>query len=93
MRDLPRLPLRPLSSLSLMVFAAVAHAQTEPPAASGTPPATTLAPIFVTANPLGDNELIAPTAQLSGDALTRRQADSLGETPKRRPGRCTTPSR
>lgn len=73
-----------------MVFAAVAHAQTEPPAASGTPPATTLAPIFVTANPLGDNELIAPTAQLSGDALTRRQADSLGETLNGLPGVSTT---
>ena len=34
-----------------MLFATVAHAQTEPPAGSGTPPTTTLAPIFVTANP------------------------------------------
>ena len=40
--------------------------------------------------PLGDNELIAPTAQLSGDALTRRQADSLGETLNGLPGVSTT---
>ncbi|WP_205171018.1 TonB-dependent siderophore receptor, partial [Burkholderia sp. LMG 13014] len=90
MRDLPRLPLRPLSSLSLMLFAAVAHAQTAAPAVSGTPPTTPLAPIFVTANPLGDTDLIAPTVQLSGDALTRRQADSLGETLNGLPGVSTT---
>lgn len=92
MRDLPRLPLRPLSSLSLMLFAAVAHAQTDAPGASGTPAnaSAPLAPIFVTANPLGDTELIAPTVQLSGDALTRRQADSLGETLNGLPGVSTT---
>ena len=92
MRDLPRLPLRPLSPLSLMLLAAVAHAQADTAARpTSTPTQTTpLAPIFVTANPLGDTQLIAPTAQLSGDALTRRQADSLGETLNGLPGVSTT---
>ncbi|AOJ15911.1 TonB-dependent receptor [Burkholderia vietnamiensis] len=71
-----------------MLFAAVtpAHAA-DPPATS--PPAP-LAPIFVTANPLGDTDPIAATTQLSGDALTRRQADSLGETLDGLPGVSTT---
>lgn len=90
MRDLPRLPLRPLSPVSLMLFAAVAHAQADTPASSAPTQTTALAPIFVTANPLGDTDLISPTAQLSGDALTRRQADSLGESLNGLPGVSTT---
>ena len=90
MRDLPRLSLRPLSPVSLMLFAAVAHAQTDTTTPANPPAATTLAPIFVTANPLGNTELVAPTTQLSGDALTRRQADSLGETLNGLPGVSTT---
>ncbi|HEF4776168.1 TPA: TonB-dependent receptor [Burkholderia multivorans] len=95
MRDLPRLPrlpLRPLSPVSLMALAALAHAQTDTSAIATSPSSNgaPLAPIFVTANPLGDAELIAPTAQLSGDALLRRQADSLGETLNGLPGVSTT---
>lgn len=55
-----------------MLLAAVAQAQTDTPSAAGTASAERLSPIFVTANPLGDTQLIAPTVQLSGDALTRR---------------------
>lgn len=58
-----------------MALAALAHAQTDTPTTATSPSSSgaPLAPIFVTANPLGDAELIAPTAQLSGDALLRRR--------------------
>ena len=60
-----------------MALAALAHAQTDTSAIATSPSSNgaPLAPIFVTANPLGDAELIAPTAQLSGDALARAKAD------------------
>ncbi|KVO67679.1 TonB-dependent receptor [Burkholderia ubonensis] len=74
-----------------MLLAGLAHGQADTrPAAPGQSGDRPLAPIFVTANPLGDAQLIAPTAQLSGDALTRRQADSLGETLNGLPGVSTT---
>ncbi|SAL54678.1 TonB-dependent receptor [Caballeronia sordidicola] len=53
-------------------------------------PGGALAPVFVTGNPLGDADLIAPATALYGDALTRRQANSLGETLNGLPGVSTT---
>ncbi len=93
MRDSLPAPLRPLSPLSLMLVATFSYGQTDAPPAGSTGARADdapLAPIFVTANPLGATQLIAPTAQLSGDALTRRQADSLGETLDGLPGVSTT---
>ncbi|WP_347559101.1 TonB-dependent receptor [Robbsia sp. KACC 23696] len=48
--------------------------------------------IFVTANPLGDSELISPATAISGDALTLRSSGSnaLGETLNGLPGVSTT---
>ncbi|WP_051361691.1 TonB-dependent receptor [Burkholderia sp. WSM2230] len=82
-----------LSPLSLALLAALAHAQsdTSGPAQNATQtPAGSLAPVFVTANPLGDTDLIAPATALYGDALTRRQTNSLGETLNGLPGVSTT---
>ncbi|KNH10125.1 Zinc-regulated outer membrane receptor [Candidatus Burkholderia brachyanthoides] len=53
-------------------------------------PGGALAPVFVTANPLGDTDLIAPATALYGDELTRRQTNSLGETLNGLPGVSTT---
>jgi iron complex outermembrane receptor protein len=53
---------------------------------------TALTPLFVTANPLGERELISPATAVSGDALTLRAAgnNSLGETLNGLPGVSTT---
>uniref|UniRef100_E1TFY3 TonB-dependent receptor n=1 Tax=Burkholderia sp. (strain CCGE1003) TaxID=640512 RepID=E1TFY3_BURSG len=82
-----------LSPLSLALVAVLAHAQSANPvpAQNATPtPEGSLAPVFVTANPLGDSDLIAPATALYGDALTRRQTNSLGETLNGLPGVSTT---
>lgn len=74
-------------------MAVVAHAQsTADTAGNGTIafPGGTLAPVFVTANPLGSTDLISPATALYGDALTLRGADSLGETLNGLPGVSTT---
>lgn len=47
---------------------------------------TTLAPVVVTANPLGEETLASPSTVLEGDDLTLRQASSLGETLNGLPG-------
>ncbi|WP_347558416.1 TonB-dependent receptor [Robbsia sp. KACC 23696] len=47
-------------------------------------------PVFVTANPLGARDMISPVTTLSGDALTVRGAQSLGETLNGLPGVSTT---
>ncbi len=59
------------------VFAASSQAQSAD---------TTLAPITVTANPLGNAELALPVSTLGGDALVLRRASSLAETLKGMPG-------
>ncbi|WP_429300923.1 TonB-dependent receptor [Paraburkholderia sp. GAS199] len=82
-----------LSPLSLALWAALAHAQGDAPAAaagSDTTSAPTLAPVFVTGNPLGDTDTVMPSTSLHGDALSVRQADSLGETLNGLPGVSTT---
>lgn len=84
---------RRLHPLSLLLAASLAHGETGTPPAerrSDAPPATALAPIFVTANPLGASALSSPTASLSGDALTLRRTDSLGDTLNGLPGVSTT---
>ncbi|NML30503.1 TonB-dependent receptor [Paraburkholderia sp. G-4-1-8] len=82
-----------LSPFSLALFSALAHAQASSQNASAewtVPSGGTLAPVFVTANPLGSTDLISPATSLSGDALLRRQANSLGETLNGLPGVSTT---
>lgn len=93
MRDHPRpdlASLRKLPPFSLLLIASFAHAQQTAAAEAAALPRATLAPVFVTANPLGDADLIAPTASVSGDALTLRRGDSLGETLNGLPGVSTT---
>lgn len=79
--------------LPLLLLSAFAQAQT-PAAGQGlvdaTAEAPVLAPVFVTANPLGSANLTAPATALYGDALTLRQADSLGATLNGLPGVSTT---
>ncbi len=79
-----------LAPLSLACVALIAQAQENAaviaPQASG----GALAPVFVTANPLGDTDLIAPATALYGDELTRRQTNSLGESLNGLPGVSTT---
>ncbi|WP_288830876.1 TonB-dependent receptor [uncultured Paraburkholderia sp.] len=53
-------------------------------------PGGALAPVFVTANPLGALDLISPATALDGKALTLRQTNSLGETLNGLPGVSTT---
>lgn len=79
--------LKKLSPLSLALASIVcqAQAQSEAPSSTGTLP-----PVFVTANPLGDTNPIAPSTSLDGDALALRSANSLGETLNGLPGVSTT---
>ncbi|MDQ0627355.1 iron complex outermembrane receptor protein [Paraburkholderia graminis] len=82
-----------LSPLSFGLLAALAQAQSgnvNPTQNSTQAPGGSLAPVFVTANPLGETDLIAPATALYGDALTRRQTNSLGETLNGLPGVSTT---
>ncbi|RAR65909.1 iron complex outermembrane receptor protein [Paraburkholderia unamae] len=86
----------PLAPLPLALCGALAHAQSTGTnvgdAASGETrqSVATLAPVFVTANPLGNTDLTAPSTALSGDALVLRSANSLGETLNGLPGVSTT---
>lgn len=60
--------------------------------AAAEPAPQTLKEVVVTANPLGSdlNEMVAPVSTLGGDALTVRQASSLGETLNSLPGVTST---
>lgn len=81
-------------SLVLMSVGALcaAKAQTAPSPSSQTPqaPVATLAPVIVTANPLGATDLIAPSAQYSGAELLLRAQSTLGETLDGTPGISST---
>jgi iron complex outermembrane receptor protein len=85
-----------LTPVSLAFVSALVHAQAASNVTSaatsggGTAPEATLAPVFVTANPLGDADLIAPATALDGNALTLRAASSIGETLNGLPGVSTT---
>lgn len=69
---------------SLMLAAPVAQAETEADPSRN----RTLAPIIVSANPLGLdlNSTMLPASVLEGDELVERRAGTLGETLKSQPG-------
>ena len=77
---------------AVAVLALAAQAQSPAPAvpasAPGAPsrPATTLAPVVVTGNPIGSAEVAAPVSVLGGDELVLRRGSSLGETLRGQPG-------
>lgn len=77
-----RAPLKPLVC-SLMLMAPVAQAQTDSETR-----AQTVAPITVSANPLGLdlNSTTLPASVLEGDALIEQRSGTLGETLKNLPG-------
>lgn len=52
--------------------------------------AVELQPQVITANPLGNSQLAAPSSVLEGDQLTLQQQGSLGETLNRQPGVAST---
>ncbi len=52
--------------------------------------AVELQPQVITANPLGNSELAAPTTVLEGDALALQQKGSLGQTLNNQPGVAST---
>ncbi len=81
-RAVGRAPLKPLVC-SLMLMAPVAQAQTE-----GETRTQTVAPITVSANPLGLdlNSTTLPASVLEGDALIEQRNGTLGETLKNLPG-------
>ncbi|KAF1016519.1 MAG: TonB-dependent receptor [Burkholderia sp.] len=90
---------RGLPPLTLIFFASLAYGQSAENGAPRVPaagvpaiitPTLTLAPVFVTANPIGDTELIAPTTLIDSDVLALRRADSLGATLDGLPGVSTT---
>ena len=52
--------------------------------------AVELAPQVITANPLGNSQLAAPSTVLEGDTLLQQQQGSLGETLNKQPGVAST---
>ena len=74
------------AQISLISLGSVAGA----PVIAQNSPEATLAPITVTGNPLGNNEAMAPVAQLSGLALLLRAQSTLGETLDGTPGISST---
>ena len=78
---------------TLLLLSTLCRAQTSPAATSEPEPEvkdTDIAPVFVTANPLGSSTLVSPSSALDSNALTLRRADSLGETLNGLPGVSTT---
>src|SRR5262249_55194170 len=82
-----RTPLAAFAALIAAGLSAPAMAQDDAPVAQQPAPQT-LKEVVVTANPLGSdlNEMVAPVSTLGGDALTVRQASTLGETLNSMPG-------
>lgn len=68
------IPLR-LSPLTLALWFAASPSQ-----------AVELEPQVITANPLGNHQLAAPSTVLAGDDLLQQQHGSLGETLNKQPG-------
>ncbi|CAD6526392.1 putative TonB-dependent receptor [Paraburkholderia kirstenboschensis] len=79
-----------LSPIALALVALAVQAQESTASSAPGIPGGSLAPVFVTANPLGDTDLIAPATAIYGDALTLRQTNSLGQTLNGLPGVSTT---
>jgi iron complex outermembrane receptor protein len=69
-----------------LAFASASHAQTQEAAQAPSADSPGLAAITVTGNPLGTNDLIAPTVTLSGEKLLLRSDSTLGETLNNLPG-------
>ncbi|SAI74768.1 outer membrane protein [Bordetella ansorpii] len=82
-RAAARLSLTPLA-LALALASACAHAQSD--AGSG----IALAPVIVTGNPLGSDELSSPSTVVQGKELDLRRGATLGETLNGLPGISTT---
>ena len=84
----PNFPLRASRTVFQVAVLAFVHslagAQTAPDAQGK------LNEVTVTGNPLGTQELIAPTTQLSGDALLLRKKSTIGETLDGLPGVSST---
>jgi iron complex outermembrane recepter protein len=78
------------SLASAQTSPAAAPATPAAPAAATAPSAPTLKEVTITANPLGSNELIAPAASYSGQALLLRSQSTLGETLSNTPGVSST---
>jgi iron complex outermembrane receptor protein len=76
------------SLVFLVALAALARAQVTPAASPSEDPRVHLEDLTVTASPLAraPDEISAPTSVLAGDALTRRQQPTLGETLAGLPG-------
>lgn len=74
-----------LAGAVALAISSFAHAQTSP-APAPAPATTTLAPVVVTGNPLGNADLAAPVSVLAGDALVLRRGSTLGETLDGLPG-------
>ncbi len=77
-------------SLALMSVGALCVAKAQTPPQKSSPPVATLAPVIITANPLGANELITPSAEYSGAELLLRSKSTLGETLDGTPGISST---
>ncbi|WP_048442094.1 TonB-dependent receptor [Caenimonas sp. SL110] len=75
-------------ALAAALTLAFSHAQSQ--TQNQSPVQATLAPVTVTGNPLGSNDLIAPAAQYSGTGLLLRSQSTLGETLSATPGVSST---
>lgn len=71
-----------------LAFSHHVHSQTAqtPSASASEPTPTTLAPVVITAIPLGSRDVAAPVSVLAGDELVRRRGSSLGDTLNGMPG-------
>ena len=74
-----------LACLAALPYALPAAAQAQTPS-----DAATLAPVVITANPLGSDALTTPASVLEGQGLALRRASNLGETLNGLPGVSTT---
>ncbi|RZT38582.1 TonB-dependent receptor [Cupriavidus agavae] len=87
---IPAVRRTPLAALAALIAAGLSsHALAQDAAAPAAPAAPqTLKEVVVTANPLGSdlNDMVAPVSSLGGDALTVREASTLGETLNSLPG-------
>ncbi|MEN9545115.1 MAG: hypothetical protein RLZZ598_1948, partial [Pseudomonadota bacterium] len=75
-----RLPLRSVLALAALGALSTVHAQ------DAATPATTLAPVLVTGNPLASDSLATPASVLTGAELVLRRGSTLGDTLGALPG-------
>jgi len=79
-----------LRPLTLACLAALPYALPANVQAQTSSEAATLAPVVITANPLGSDALTTPASVLEGQGLALRRASNLGETLNGLPGVSTT---